>query len=137
MDDLRAALVPFDADATLAAAPDPWDYLPMPEVRDGPPWAMAEMIAAEPGLVGRDRGSPGHGRRARGRPGRCRRARPPRPDSPWSSPAAGRRSTPRMGAAAILRDAWRSAGLPGRGPVAAQAFELAQEPPAAGLVDRA
>src|SRR6187551_1629677 len=53
MDDLRSALAPFDADAALAAAPDPWDYLPMPEVRAGPPWAMAEMIAAEPALVAR------------------------------------------------------------------------------------
>ena len=53
MDDLRVALAPFDAEATLAAAPHPWDYLPMPEVRGGPPWAMAEMIAAEPGLAGR------------------------------------------------------------------------------------
>ena len=39
-----------------------------------------------------------------------------------------------LGTAAILRDAWRRAGLPGWGPVAAQAFELAQEPPGGGLV---
>ena len=39
-----------------------------------------------------------------------------------------------MGAAMILRDAWRRAGLPAWGPVAAQAFELAQEPPGSGLV---
>ncbi len=39
-----------------------------------------------------------------------------------------------MAAAAILRDAWRSAGLPGRGPVSAQAFELSLDPPADGLV---
>ena len=30
MDDLRSALAPFDPDAPLTAAPDPWDYLPMP-----------------------------------------------------------------------------------------------------------
>ena len=53
MDDLRAALPSFDADAPLPMAPEPWDYLPMPVVRDGPPWAMAEMIAAEPALAAR------------------------------------------------------------------------------------
>src|SRR6476659_3004091 len=49
MDDLTG----FDAEAPLAGAPDPWDYLPTPAIRTGPPWAMAEMIAAEPPLVAR------------------------------------------------------------------------------------
>ena len=53
MDDLLAALRPFDADAILRAAPDPWDYLPMPARRSGPPWATAESIAAEPALAAR------------------------------------------------------------------------------------
>jgi glucosamine 6-phosphate synthetase-like amidotransferase/phosphosugar isomerase protein len=39
-----------------------------------------------------------------------------------------------MAVAAILRDAWRAARLSGRGPVAAQAFELALDPPAGGAV---
>jgi len=39
-----------------------------------------------------------------------------------------------MAVAAILRDGWRAAGLPGRGPVSMQAFELAQGAPPNGLV---
>ena len=39
-----------------------------------------------------------------------------------------------MAVAAILRGGWRAAGLAGRGPVAAQAFELSLDPPAVGLV---
>ena len=39
-----------------------------------------------------------------------------------------------MAVAAILRDAWRAEGLAGRGPFAAQAFELALDAPAGGLV---
>ena len=39
-----------------------------------------------------------------------------------------------MAVAAILGDAWRAPGFAGSGPVAAQAFELALEPPAGGLV---
>ncbi len=132
MDDLRAGLGAFDADAPLAAAPDPWDYLPMPEVRDGPPWAMQEMIAAEPALA-------------------ARIARRLLADGSAAALAAALRETAMAGGrvvvtgcgtsehaamatAALLRDGWRRAALPGWGPVAAQAFELALDPPAGGLV---
>src|SRR5438552_3495556 len=43
----------FDPRAPLAAAPDPWDELPTPTVRDGPPFHMTDMIAAEPFLAER------------------------------------------------------------------------------------
>ena len=43
--------MPFDADAPLPGAPDPWASSTMPEVRAGPPYAMTEMIAAEPALA--------------------------------------------------------------------------------------
>ena len=132
MDDLRAALAPFDADATLAAAPDPWDYLPMPEVRDGPPWAMAEMIAAEPGLVERIVERVMADGRAAGLADALRDAALAR--QPVIVTGCGTSEHAALGAAAILRDAWRRTGLAGWGPVAAQAFELAQEPPGAGLV---
>jgi glutamine---fructose-6-phosphate transaminase (isomerizing) len=132
MDDLRAALAPFDADATLAAAPDPWDYLPMPEVRDGPPWAMAEMIAAEPGLVGRIVERVTADGSAAALAGALREAAVA--GQPVIVTGCGTSEHAALGAAAILRDAWREAGLPGWGPVAAQAFELAQEPPGGGLV---
>ena len=132
MDDLRAALAPFDADATLTAAPDPWDYLPMPEVRDGPPWAMAEMIAAEPGLVGRIVERVTADGSAAALAGALREAAVA--GQPVIVTGCGTSEHAALGAAAILRDAWREAGLPGWGPVAAQAFELAQEPPGGGLV---
>ena len=132
MDDLRAALAPFDPDATLAGAPDPWDYLPMPEVRGGPPWAMAEMIAAEPGLVGRIVGRVTADGSAAALAGALREAAAA--GQPVIVTGCGTSEHAAMGTAAILRDAWRRAGLPGWGPVAAQAFELAQEPPHAGLV---
>ena len=53
MDDLRSTLADFDPDAPLPGMPDPWDFMPTPADRPGPPWAMAEMIAAEPGLASR------------------------------------------------------------------------------------
>ena len=132
MDDLRSALAPFDADATLGAAPVPWDYLPMPDVRDGPPWAMAEMIAAEPGLVGRIAERVTADGTAATLAGAVREAATV--GQPVIVTGCGTSEHAAMGTAAILRDAWRQAGLPGWGPVAAQAFELAQEPPGAGLV---
>ncbi len=53
MDDLRSTLADFDPDAPLPGMPDPWAFMPTPTKRPGPPWAMAEMIAAEPGLADR------------------------------------------------------------------------------------
>jgi fructoselysine-6-P-deglycase FrlB-like protein len=43
----------FDPEAPLPGAPDPWASSTMPEPRDGPPYAMTEMIAAEPALAER------------------------------------------------------------------------------------
>lgn len=43
----------FDPGAPLPGAPDPWAGSEMPAWRDGPPYAMTEMIAAEPALAGR------------------------------------------------------------------------------------
>jgi glucosamine--fructose-6-phosphate aminotransferase (isomerizing) len=132
MDDLRATLGAFDPQAPLTPAPDPWDYLPMPALRDGPPWAMAEMIAAEPALA-------------------ARIVRRVLADGSADALAVAIRETASAGrqvvvtgcgtsehaamaAAALLTDAWRRAGLPGPGPRAAQAFELALDPPDGGLV---
>ena len=132
MDDLRAALPGFDADAPLPMAPDPWDYLPMPVVRDGPPWAMAEMIAAEPALAARivrrlvadgSASALAAAVRAAGTSG-----------APVVVTGCGTSEHGAMAAAAILREAWHGAGLPGWGPVSVQAFELAQDAPDRGLV---
>lgn len=43
----------FDPDATLPDAPDPWAGSTMPPLRVGPPYAMTEMIGAEPALAER------------------------------------------------------------------------------------
>ena len=43
----------FDPEAPLPGAPDPWAGSEMPALRDGPPYAMTEMIAAEPALAER------------------------------------------------------------------------------------
>ena len=43
----------FDPEAPLPDAPDPWAGSEMPAWRDAPPYAMTEMIAAEPALAER------------------------------------------------------------------------------------
>jgi fructoselysine-6-P-deglycase FrlB-like protein len=43
----------FDPDAPLPGAPEPWAASEMPALRLGPPYAMTEMIAAEPALAER------------------------------------------------------------------------------------
>jgi fructoselysine-6-P-deglycase FrlB-like protein len=132
MDDLRATLGAFDADAPLAAAPEPWDYLPMPALRDGPPWAMAEMIAAEPALAGRvarrvmaDGSAHALSAAIRGTT---------YAGGPVLTTGCGTSEHAALAAAALLRDGWRRAGLPGWGPVAAQAFELSLDAPSDGIV---
>ena len=132
MDDLRATLGHFDADAPLPAAPDPWDYLPMPTVRRGPPWATAEAIAAESGLVARI------GRRllADGSAPALAAAIREAAAAGWRVVVTGCGTSEHaaMGVAAILGEAWRTAGLRGPGPVSEQALELALDPRAGGLV---
>jgi len=132
MDDLRAALGAFDADAPLTGAPEPWDYLPMPELRAGPPWAMAEMIAAEPALAGRIVARLVADGSAAALAGAIREAAAA--GDPVIVTGCGTSEHAAMAAAAILRDGWRAAGLPGDGPVSAQAFELSLDAPAKGLV---
>ncbi len=43
----------FNPEAPLPGAPDPWRGSSMPAPRVGPPWAMTEMIAAEPAFAER------------------------------------------------------------------------------------
>ena len=131
MSDLRSTLGGFDPEAPLTAAPDPLDYLPMPEIRDAPPWAMAEMIAAEPALVERigqrllaDGSAAALAEAIREAVGK---------GEPVVVSGCGTSEHAARGAAAILRAACAEAGLPAPGPQSAQAFELACDPPR-GLV---
>ena len=132
MDDLLASLGTFDPDAQLGAAPDPWDYLPMPRLRAGPPWAMAEMIAAEPALAGRIVARLVADGSAAALAGAVREAA--LAGASVIVTGCGTSEHAAMASAAILREGWRAAGLPGDGPVSAQAFELSLDGPAAGLV---
>jgi glucosamine--fructose-6-phosphate aminotransferase (isomerizing) len=47
------AVMTFDPLAPLPGAPDPWQSSSMPAPRDGPPYTMTEMIAAEPAFAER------------------------------------------------------------------------------------
>ncbi len=135
MDDLIATLRTrgsFNPDAPLPAAPMPWDYMPTPTHRDGPPWATAEMIAAEPALVARVGARVVAAGAAAALAAAIREAAVA--GLPVVVTGCGTSEHAAMGVAAILRDGWRAAGLPGAGPAAAQAFELALDPPAGGLV---
>lgn len=131
MSDLRSTLGDFDPEAPLPAAPDPWDSMPMPALRDGPPWAMAEMIAAEPALVERV------GRRLLGDGSAAALAGEIRGalerGEPVTLTGCGTSEHAARGAAAILRGACAGVGLPAPGPQSAQAFELSCDPPR-GLV---
>ncbi len=72
-------------DATLSGPPEPWDSLPQPSPRRGPPWWMTEMIEAEPALAGRLLQRMGVVRRSSGAPGV-----PPRLEAPGRDTPAGR-----------------------------------------------
>jgi glutamine---fructose-6-phosphate transaminase (isomerizing) len=122
----------FDPERPLPGPPDPWTASDPPAGRVGPPYFMTEMIGAEPALSRRVLGHLAG------------------PSGPAAVLAAVLRDTAGTGApimvvgcgtsehgalglAAILRDAMRSAGLRGPGPVARQALEAALEPQERGL----
>src|SRR5512134_1709381 len=125
----------FDPNAALAGAPDPWVATGQPSLRDGPPYHMTEMIAAEPALAGRilerlaDPAGPA-GRLA-GAIGQSASA-----GEPIVVTGCGTSEHAALATVEILREAVRAAGMHG-GPgtvVSAQAFELALDPPSRGLV---
>jgi glucosamine--fructose-6-phosphate aminotransferase (isomerizing) len=144
-----------DPDAILSGPPEPWDFLPQPSRRDGPPWWMTEMIAAEPALAGRVLRRLGVVRRSSGVPGV-----PARLEAPGRETTAGRLAiairaalekgepvvvtgcgTSEHGAqafAAIVGEAATRGGIRGAGQpgsvVAAQALEASLAPQRGGLI---
>ncbi len=144
-----------DPEATLSGPPAPWEALPAPSRRDGPPWWMTEMIAVEPALSGRVLRRLGVVRRSSGVPGV-----PPKLEAPGRDTTAGRLAaairtalqagdpvvvtgcgTSEHGAmafAAIVADAAERAGLRGAekpgSVLARQAFEAALAPQRGGLI---
>lgn len=124
--------MPFDATEPLPGPPDPWAPSEMPVVRDGPPYAMTEMIAAEPALaeriVRRLASDPVTGRVAEA----VRRAAAHR--QPILATGCGTSEHAAMALAAFLADALRRAGLPDAGVASVQAFELAGRVPTEGVL---
>jgi fructoselysine-6-P-deglycase FrlB-like protein len=144
-----------DPEETLSGPPEPWDFLPQPVPRDGPPWWMTEMIAAEPALAGRVLRRLGVVRRSSGVPGVPARLEAPGRETPAGRLATAIRSALEKGApvvvtgcgtsehgaqafAAIVADAAARAGIRGAwqpgSVLAAQAFEAALAPQRGGLI---
>ena len=125
----------FDPRAPLDPAPDPWDELPTPSVRAGPPYHMTDMIAAEPYLAERilDRLADPQGPASRlaGAIGQAASS-----GAPIVVTGCGTSEHAAMAVVEIVREGLRSGGLPS-GPAtvsSAQAFELSLDPPTGGLV---
>jgi glutamine---fructose-6-phosphate transaminase (isomerizing) len=129
----------FDPAAPLPGMPDPWASSSQPSFRAEPPFHMTEMIDAEPAIAGRilsRHEAIGSGAAELARVIR----RTVRAGEPIILTGCGTSEHAAYGAAEILREAVRAADIkaPGHGtrhePYAAQAFELALDPPATGLV---
>ena len=117
----------FDPEAPLPDAPDPWVGSSMPAWRDEPPYAMTEMIAAEPALATR------LVRRLQADPALPQlvaaiRATASR-GAPLLTTGCGTSEHAAMVAAALLTDA-----LAGSTVWPVQALEMARRPPASGLL---
>jgi fructoselysine-6-P-deglycase FrlB-like protein len=123
---------PFDPTAQLPGPPEPWAYAQTPSWRDGPPYHLTDMIAAEPAVARRIVG------RLSGDASVARLADVVRATAAAGSPVivtgCGTSETAGMGIAEILRAALRTSGTPDATVVTEQAFELAQDPPGHGLV---
>ena len=125
----------FDPEEPLAGAPDPWDFSPQPSVRKGPPYHMTEMIAAEPFIARRilDRLADPHGPAGQlaGAIGQAASA-----GEPIVVTGCGTSEHAALAMVEILTEAIRAAGMHGGvgSVIAAQAFELALDPPSRGLV---
>lgn len=117
----------FDPEAPIPGAPDPWAGSEMPASRAGPPFAMTEMIAAEPALGER------LVRRLQADPTMPRFVAALRDTATARAPilttGCGTSEHAAMVAAGLLTDA-----LDGPTVWPMQALELARRPPTAGLV---
>ncbi len=122
----------FDANAPLPGPAEPWAYAPTPSRREAPPYHLTDMIAAEPALARRlvarvqastEAAELADAIRATAGAG-----------GPIVVTGCGTSETAAMGMVEILRDALRASGLPSATVSSAQAFELALDPVARGLV---
>jgi glutamine---fructose-6-phosphate transaminase (isomerizing) len=122
----------FDPAAPLPGPPDPWAYASTPSQRDGPPYHLTDMIAAEPALARRiiERVSSSGDAIELAQVIRATVA----DRAPVIVTGCGTSETAAMGMVEILRDALRVAGVPNDLVRSEQAFELALDPLARGLV---
>ena len=116
----------FQPDEPLAGPPDPWQGADQPVDRGRPPWFMTEMIAAEPAFAARCLSRLAADGSAARLAAELRLAATA--GAPVVVVGCGTSEHGAIGAAAILDEAWRAAGLAGQGPVSAQAFEASLEP---------
>jgi glutamine---fructose-6-phosphate transaminase (isomerizing) len=110
----------------------PWAPAPMPALRSGPPFLMADAIAREPAIAERLAA----GSVASGAAAEIARLLDAGASSGWPAAVVGCGTSEHaaMAAAAIWRDAWRDSGRPGPGPLARQAFEATLDPWPGALV---
>ena len=122
----------FDPTAPLPGPPEPWAYASTPSWRDRPPYHLTDMIAAEPALarriIARVTASPeatelAETIRATVRDG-----------GQIVVTGCGTSETAAMGMVEILRDGLHAGGMSDAVVSSAQAFELALDPLARGLV---
>jgi fructoselysine-6-P-deglycase FrlB-like protein len=119
-------------DGGLPGAPDPWAPSEMPAWRDGPPYAMTEMIAVEPALADR------LARRLQLNPAleavadALREAAGDR--SAITTTGCGTSQHAAIAVAALIADALAIAGLPDERVAAVEAFELSRRVPRGGVV---
>ncbi|HYN63909.1 MAG TPA: SIS domain-containing protein [Candidatus Limnocylindrales bacterium] len=122
----------FDPEGVLPGAPDPWASSSLPAWRDAPPYAMTEMIAAEPALAER------LVRRLSVDPSAAALADAVRTAAQAGDAivltGCGTSEHAAMIGAALLDDALRAAGVADGRVASVQAFELLGRPQTAGLV---
>ncbi len=121
----------FDPGRPLPGPPDPWHWAKQPVDRGAPPWFMTEMIAAEPAFAERCLARLAADGSAARLAAELRQAA--MAGAPIVVVGCGTSEHGALGAAEILRDAARRAGLPGPGPASAQAFEASLEPEASAF----
>ena len=124
---------PFDPEAPLPGPPEPWDSTHQPVPRGGPPYHMTDMIAAEPALAERLLGRLAAPDGGAARLAAAIRAAA-RADEPILVTGCGTSEHGALGVADIVGEAMAGAGVAGPRPVAAQALELALDPPSRALV---
>jgi glucosamine--fructose-6-phosphate aminotransferase (isomerizing) len=120
--------IEFDPSAPLPGPPEPWASTDMPSHRDGRPFHMTEMIAAEPAIVARilTAGAAEDSQAARLA---SAVAETIRAGSPVVVTGCGTSEHGALGVVEIWREATGSHRI-----TSAQAFELSLEPPSSGLV---